>query len=324
MRSKKMGSVRKGLSLMEVLVVIAIIAVLIGLMLPAIQNAREAARRTQSENNLKQLSLAALNFQTQRGYFPPGAMNESFSGGPVSDLPKDGSVRHGWGIFLLPMLEQNALYERYNFQRDFASAENQSAVSQPLAVFTSPVAPNGLRRGSEQGGRMLAVSDYHPPRGVSELLIGDHHDDDDHGAIPIVPKADYRGIFGRNSVTRPAEVSDGMSHTILLVESAGGPDLYRLGRPIPGATVKGYSAYSFESPFLVHGTCDLGGHFPGAYWNVTNLGGDDGEAHGFHSGVVLAAFADGGVRKLSKSLDIRIYVKLVGMKDGSTVSSSDY
>ena len=311
--SRVRSSERQGFTLIELLVVIGIIGVLVSLLLPAVQMARMAAYRVEGENNLRQLLLAAQNMQTSTGHFPPGAVTKKFAGSPVNGIPEDGSVKHGWGVFLLPYLEQSALANQYRWDLSYDHPTNQSVVSQPLKVFSAPATPGGLRRGEVRQGLWLAASDFHPPQGVSDLLTTPHAD---WGNQSIVPGGSYGGVIEPNKVTRPAEITDGLSNTVMFIESAGGPTLWRLGREISQGVATGFSAYDPASPFLVHGTCDFGGHFPGPQWSVTNLGGEDGEAHGFHPGVILAGFSDGGVRKISKELDIRIYVALIGKADG--------
>src|SRR4051812_47381895 len=105
---------RGGFTLIELLVVIAIIAILIALLVPAVQKVREASNRTTCINNMKQLALAALNYQSARGVLPPAAVQPStqaqveFFGVPIG-------IQHGWGTYLLPYVEQQALYDAYNF-----------------------------------------------------------------------------------------------------------------------------------------------------------------------------------------------------------------
>src|SRR5262245_34146182 len=109
---------RGGFTLIELLVVIAIIAILIGLLLPAVQKVREAASRMSCQNNLKQLGLGLFNYQTQTGYFPPGALRSPASGTVGSFYNKFGvtanGVEHGWAIFILPQIEQGNVHSQYN------------------------------------------------------------------------------------------------------------------------------------------------------------------------------------------------------------------
>ena len=117
---------RMGFTLVELLVVITIIGILIALLLPAVQSAREAARRIQCGNNLKQLALAVLNYEAAFGCFPPGAINESF---PC------GKPRTAWTVHLYPFLEQQNVYDRF----DFCAAPGCGG-----AVWTNPINSQGI------------------------------------------------------------------------------------------------------------------------------------------------------------------------------------
>lgn len=317
----QLAHTRRGFTLVEVLVVIGIIAILVSIMLPAIQASREAAGRAQTTNNMRQLVIAATNFQSQQGYFPAGALTKPFRGSPLPQLPADGSVRHGWIPFLLPYLEQENIRAQYRFDRDFAAAENQTAINARIAVLQSAAAPQETRIGTLLNGGTAAASDFHPPSGISDLMFTPNPE---AGYVNTIAAGDYQGIMGSNRLTRPAEITDGLTTTILFTESAGGSQLYRLGLPVPGGTVPGFSPFDPEGNYLVHGTCDAGGHYPGPYWNIANLGGPDREAFGFHRGVIIVGFAGGNVTAVRKNLDIRVFARLVGMKDGQVVTDSDY
>src|SRR5207244_17863 len=114
---------RRGFTLIELLVVIAIIAILIGLLLPAVQKVREAASRMQCANNLKQLGLAAHNYHDAHKAFPPGALGP----GPPG-TPPGGTIHHGLGTFLLPYVEQDALFRKYRMDVSWFDAPNQEVV----------------------------------------------------------------------------------------------------------------------------------------------------------------------------------------------------
>src|SRR5260370_20545238 len=133
---------RHGFTLIELLVVIAIIAVLIGLLLPAVQKVREAANRMACANNLKNLGLALHNYHDAYGTFPPGAV------GPVgSAFPQ--LKQHGLGTYLLPYLEQDALFRHYRWDVSWFDPPNQPVVNTPLKIWQCPSAQvNPIQDGS--------------------------------------------------------------------------------------------------------------------------------------------------------------------------------
>ena len=126
---------RLGFTLIELLVVIAIIAVLIGLLLPAVQGAREAARRAQCSNNLKQIGLAMHNYHAALDVFPPGYVSRTADGTP------DGlEIGPGWawGTMILPQLEQQPLYQAVNFSLPITAVDSQTVRTARLSVFWCP------------------------------------------------------------------------------------------------------------------------------------------------------------------------------------------
>ena len=146
----KSDSRRLGFTLIELLVVIAIIAVLIGLLLPAVQKVREAAARTKCQNNMKQLALGLHNYENTYGVFPPGA---SMDGPEVSGIPRAGAEpRAPWTVAILPYIEQQARYDLFNQDQQFftmwscstcsPSSTNRSAAQPRNIAFECPSDPN--------------------------------------------------------------------------------------------------------------------------------------------------------------------------------------
>jgi prepilin-type N-terminal cleavage/methylation domain-containing protein len=125
---------RHGFTLVELLVVIAIIGILIALLLPAVQAAREAARRTQCNNNLKQIGLGLQNYADANRTFPPGTVNHGACCGTLSEMV--------WTISVLPYLEQTNLGEIYNYNLPVEDPANVTLLQKPLAVYSCPTDPN--------------------------------------------------------------------------------------------------------------------------------------------------------------------------------------
>src|SRR6476661_8060061 len=122
-----MRSLRRGFTLIELLVVIAIIAVLVALLLPAVQQAREAARRSQCKNNLKQIGLALHNYHDVNGCFPPAYIAD-----------ENGKPMHSWRVLILPYLDQAALHTEYNFSEPWDGPNNSRLLARRPAVYACP------------------------------------------------------------------------------------------------------------------------------------------------------------------------------------------
>ena len=202
---------RKGFTLIELLVVIAIIAILIGLLVPAVQKVREAAARLQSTNNLKQIGLAMHGHHDALKVFPPG-YKAGFPNQPVPTV--DAAPGWAWGSYLLPYLDQDSVHKQLRFDLACYDPANTNAVKTPLAVFVNPGAPNvgPTTKIKNSSGTVLAefaISHYVANNGQDETWA---YNVADHSSLPGI------GPFYRNSKTRVANVSDGLSNTVFIGE----------------------------------------------------------------------------------------------------------
>ncbi len=306
--SPRFGS-RHGFTLIELLVVIAIIAVLIGLLLPAVQKVRAAANRMACTNNLKQLGLALQQFETNRGGFPPCEVR-----GPFREQNVPDGIQHGWGAFILPYIEQERLAQSYRWDLFFYDAQNQAVAAIHLKVMQCPAAEP--KRAATvvlwSNDRVGACTDYAPTRNVHTNLA-------DLNLIDRV--GNYQGVMVQNSLTRHADITDGTSNTIVIAEDAGRPRQWRVGQAGPDRQISGCPWVANLNRIELQGATFTGVTRPGpCAVNCTN----DHEVYSFHAGGANAVFADGSVHFLKAGINIRILARLVTRAGDEVVSGTDY
>ena len=276
---------RSAFTLVELLVVIAIIATLIGLVLPAVQSAREAARQTGCRNNLKQFGLAMHNYETARRRLPPGYQYEA---GP------QGNARgFSWGCLLLPFVEEAGLYGQLQLERPIYDAANQSARERHLAVFLCPsdgISPSGfVAMGSERYAMACYVANFGPPD------LDENQEQRD-------------GVFSRNSGTRFREITDGLSKTLMVGERQNGP--FRMagahGNHFEYETTWTGAVRDIDDSTDDHGHMVLfqTGHVPNDPWS------DDRDVSAAHSGAAQFLNCDGSVRPVMETIDFAAYTAL--------------
>jgi len=295
------NSQRRGFTLIELLVVIAIIAVLIGLLLPAVQKVREAAARMQCANNLHQLGLALQNYHDVYGSFPPGQVRAPYAWW---------TVNHGWAVFILPYLEQQSLYDAYHWDQALAAQANQGVVARPLKNFCCPSTSEQDRYDTKGGllpsyGGKAACGDYAPTWYVD----------------PALTTGDSQGVLAPNCMTKLTDITDGTSNTILLTEDAGRPRQWRAGRPGDDQTIEGGPWAGFWTGITLQGSTFDGTSRPGpCAVNCSN----DHEVYSFHPGGANAVFADGSVRFLPEGMNNRVLAALITRAGGEVVLADDF
>ena len=193
--------------MIELLVVIAIISVLIALLLPAVQSAREAARRTQCANNLTQIGLAIASYEATHQVFPPGVID---SKGPVVETLN--SYQYNWITQILPHLEQKNVLNHFDFQVGLYAPNNLTVRSVAINGLFCPSQPSGFRpsQGFRSGPSISELSGI--PDSATTTYAACYNDVE----API--DANNTGVFFLNSHVRSDEIEDGLSHTIFVGE----------------------------------------------------------------------------------------------------------
>jgi prepilin-type N-terminal cleavage/methylation domain-containing protein/prepilin-type processing-associated H-X9-DG protein len=324
---------RRGFTLIELLVVIAIIAILIGLLLPAVQKIREAANRMKCSNNLKQIGLAAHNYHDTLNGLPPAWKYE-----PPNPPTRPTAVAESWGFQLLPYLEQDNIFRPYNRDQNAYFAANTALTQMQIKMFQCPSTPNGNRTvvltipanvlpGLPGGTLQSGISDYTVTTGIRNWcdFMGTPCDPPDqgsrHGAMqPWSDTPAAAAALGARKLTL-GTISDGTSNTILIGELAGTPDVYNRAKqkisPLPGAPAPANMSYGAGWANPYNGEHWLSGspfdgnnpHFPGVgdrgpcLINCSNYNGRG--LYSFHTGGVNAVMADGSVRFLRDSMSTK-------------------
>jgi len=221
---------QSGFTLVELLVVIAIVGVLISLLLPAVQAAREAAWRTQVQNNLKQIGVALHNHHDAANHLPAAYVGD-YTHPSADPVTLDGPPGWAWGTMLLPYLEEQPLYDRLQRKLPCWDAANSQLVATRLSVFLNPAAPDDSQPMEVHGSGGAVLARF----GKSHFVANVGHDEPwgyttgEHSKIA-------NGPFYRNSRTRFSDVTDGLSKTVFIGEHSIISDKTWVG-VVPGAEV---------------------------------------------------------------------------------------
>lgn len=300
---------RRGFTLIELLVVIAIIAILIALLLPAVQQAREAARRVSCKNNMRQIGIATHNYHDVHRSFPPGWIGAT--AGIGNDV--EGNNGFGWGTMTLPYLEQSTLYNQLNFQVSIINPVNLPLLAHSLSVFRCPSDPQPTVWEMEQEGSPgnvladLATANYVGVFGSGDNQRGGRELHDCEG---FIGQCTGNGMFFHNSRIKMRDITDGTSNTLAIGER----------RTFPlGVSTAHYSTWSGVVPegeetfARILGLTD---HNPNSN-NSTMPHLDDFSSA--HEGGAHFVFADGHIRFISENIDNNLYQWLSTRSNGEVV-----
>lgn len=328
-------SARSGFTLVELLVVIAIIGILVGLLLPAVQAAREAARRMSCGNNMKQIGLASLNHESTYKRLPPSlfvniGLPPGSTGQPGAPYP---AIVHCWSIYLLPYMEQNAIYSAYDQKFPWFSSpslvpgspNNQAALKNVIPGFICPSSPGGAERrisgtfsfGATFPFQDFAATDYATCSSINTNSItffgyasGTTQNDlfsalgpeiKGAGAVPVL-------AFPPRLANSIAFITDGTSSTILMCESAGRPDFYIGNKKNASKYLKDGGWGHHENDYGLDGAVSGSTTSPG---NCVINCHNDNETYSFHTGGATHGLTDGSVRFISAGVSPQIYAALI-------------
>ena len=303
-----------GFTLVELLVVIAIIGILVGLLLPAVQSAREAARRTQCMNNLKQFGLAMHNHESAYKVFPQSRPFDKAGG------------RTSWCIVVLDFIEQSNLANLYDKNIRWNVGSNVTAGQTAIPIFICPSSPAGSTRrpaagtGSDVDGRSMGPSDYI----VMHRLR--HRFYNAHGLVNPLGTADHEGVLVADRQTKIGSILDGTTNTMLIMEDAARPNWYVFRRD-QGTILPRPDGFGWTDPDGGAGSMDGTDQLTGAINGGSGTGrcimncNNDSEPFSFHTGGMNVAMADGSVRFLSQNISAATFAALLTPRGGEVLGA---
>lgn len=310
-----MSKTKNGFTLVELLVVIAIIGILIGMLLPAVQQVREAARRTDCSNNSRQLGLANMNYESAHKRFPPGWSTDN-----VNDAYAEPGW--GWSAHILPFIEANNVYERIDFRVAIDDHDHEDIIAEVIPSFLCPSEKLTLK--VVNLGEHVEHGDHDDDHDHFRRDDDDHDDDhdDEHGHEELwVGRSNFSGVFGSteiadsplrgngvfyaNSRTGLGDITDGTSHTILIGERRNDFGAISWVGMVP----------EVDEPFArIVGVTDHTPNHPSGHFE---------DFRSYHPQGINVTLADGSTHFIANSIDEEVFHGLGTRAGGELVSVND-
>lgn len=341
---------RDGFTLIELLVVIAIIGVLVSLLLPAVQQAREAARRTQCKNNLKQIGLALHNYENATGLFPPSCVINPYASGSIDGISypdplKVATTGFGWGAMVLPYIDQAPIYNQFNFNTACWAIANKVPAASPVQVFLCPSATGGSGgynvqhpvpgpsvSGAGKTGIDLTLSDGSKIFFAHSHYVTNAGVNQPWGRAPAycinfdipepigggAPDCLINGPFYPNSHTRIRDVTDGLSNTVFVGERSSilcnstWVGVVPDGGTVPRMDLRNWPSENNAATNMVgsHSGPDVHDHPQVIIHAPNNPFGHTDEMWGEHGPGCNVLFGDGSIRFYTAFTDANVWVAI--------------
>jgi prepilin-type N-terminal cleavage/methylation domain-containing protein len=263
---------RTGFTLVELLVVVAIVGLLVSLLLPAVQQSREAARRAQCQNQLRQIGLGMLAYHDSATTFPPGLVDRITGSNPQGK-------QLAWSVYLLPFIEETSVFQRFNLNASYRSIANRGAAGTIIAIYNCP---STTRLAADRTGFTTGDRNHN-----GQWDPGDDLAFTDYGGnvgFTSPGKGFANGVLLRETPIAIAQITDGTSHTILISEDTG------RGAAFDGQWANGENIFDETAPINNRA-------LPESQWQYDEMWSD-------HPGGINALCCDGSVHFLFEDMDL--------------------